>query len=72
MAIIEKIENFTLPVVPLRGVVAFPGVTLNFECKDNLASAAVTAASATESFVVLLTQKNPSKAEEDKDAFYRP
>ena len=70
MAIIEKIENFTLPVVPLRGVVAFPGVTLNFECKDSLGSAAVTAAAATDSFVILLTQKNPTAAEEDKEAFY--
>ncbi len=70
MAIIEKIENFTLPVVPLRGVVAFPGVTLNFECKDSLASSAVTAAAATDSFVILLTQKNPTAAEEDKDAFF--
>ena len=70
MAIIEKIENFTLPVVPLRGVVAFPGVTLNFECKDSLGSSAVTAAAATDSFVILLTQKNPAAAEEDKDAFY--
>ncbi len=70
MAIIEKIENFTLPVVPLRGVVAFPGVTLNFECKESLASSAVNAAAATDSFVILLTQKNPAAAEEDKDAFY--
>ncbi len=28
---IEKAERITLPVLPLRGIVAFPSITFNFE-----------------------------------------
>ena len=31
---IEKIENYTLPIVAVRGTVAFPGVSLSFELDD--------------------------------------
>ncbi len=37
---IEKIEKYTLPVIPVKAVVAFPGVTLNFELTDKSASLA--------------------------------
>ncbi|MBQ8849245.1 MAG: endopeptidase La [Clostridia bacterium] len=31
---IEKIEKYTLPVIAIRGTVAFPGVSLSFELSD--------------------------------------
>ena len=40
----ERIEQTTLPVIGLRGVVAFPGVTLSFELEDELCIAAAEAA----------------------------
>ena len=41
---LERIEQTTLPVIGLRGVVAFPGVTLSFELEDELCIAAAEAA----------------------------
>ena len=37
---IEKIENYTLPIVAVRGTVAFPGVSLSFELDDEPYSSA--------------------------------
>ena len=41
---IEKIERYTLPVIALRGIVAFPGVTLSFEATDEICIKAAEAA----------------------------
>ena len=41
---IEKIEEYTLPVIAVRGAVAFPGVTLSFEIEDEQCIAAAEAA----------------------------
>ena len=58
MSIIEKVENLTLPIVALRGIVAFPAVTINFECTENEALAAANAALGTDSYVLFLSKKN--------------
>ena len=41
---IEKIEQVTLPVIGIKGAVAFPGVTLSFELEDEICIAAANAA----------------------------
>ena len=50
---IEKIEQASLPVVALRGSVAFPGVTLSFELSDELCINAADAAFETDSLVLV-------------------
>ena len=39
---IEKIENLTLPVIGLRGIVAFPSVPLSIEISEEAANEFVT------------------------------
>ena len=55
---IEKIEQLTLPVIALRGAVAFPASTLNFEIDDELSLRAAEAAFDTDSFVFICACKN--------------
>ena len=62
---IEKVEQLTLPVIVLRGSVAFPSITLSFEITDSASSAAAQAASETNSFVLLAVEL-PA---EDENAF---
>lgn len=54
---IEKVEKLTLPVIPLRGLVAFPSIPINFELERDISKAACEAAQASDSYVLLLTQK---------------
>ena len=52
---IEKAENLTLPLVVLRGVVAFPGMTVNCDIpKDSFRSAAAAQSAASGGELVLL------------------
>ena len=44
---IEKVENMTLPAIPLRGLVIFPGVPTSFEINSKKSVAAMKAAAAT-------------------------
>ena len=37
---IEKAEKLTLPVIPTRGLVAFPSIPLNFEVERDFSVAA--------------------------------
>ena len=53
---IEKAEELTLPVVVLRGNVAFPSAPINVEISDERSLEAAEAASASDSFVLLLTE----------------
>ena len=62
---IEKIEQLTLPVIALRGAVAFPGSTLNFEIDDELSLGAAEAAFDTDSFVFICACKNIDAPETD-------
>ena len=41
---IEKAEKLTLPVIPTRGLVAFPSIPLNFEVERDFSVAAIDAA----------------------------
>ena len=52
-AYIEKAEPVTLPVIALRGTVAFPQITINFEAGDESAATAARAAAAGTSFLFL-------------------
>ena len=54
---IEKVEQLTLPVVILRGSVAFPSIALSFEVTDSASAAAAQAASDTNAFVLLVAEK---------------
>ena len=48
----------TLPVVPLRGLVAFPAVPLSFECERDISINAVEAALAEDTLVFLVAQRD--------------
>ncbi len=50
---IEKIEQSTLPVIALKGAVAFPSVNLSFEISDEICIHAAEAAFETDSFVLI-------------------
>ncbi|MBR2018827.1 MAG: endopeptidase La [Clostridia bacterium] len=50
---IEKAEEITLPVIALRGTVAFPSATVNFEATDGDAAHAAKTASAGNAFLFL-------------------
>lgn len=54
---IEKLEQATLPVIALKGIVAFPGIALSFELSDEASCRAAEAAFEADSNVLLLTTK---------------
>ncbi len=55
---IEKVEKLTLPVIPLRGMVAFPSVPINFELEREMSKKACDAALAADMYVFLVAQKD--------------
>ena len=56
----EKIERVQLPVIPLRGLCAFPSLPINFELERDMSIAAADVASAADMMVFLVMQKDPS------------
>ena len=66
---IEKIEQLTLPVIALRGIVAFPGVTLSFECENGESIKAAEAAFETDSMVLLCSAKDLSDEQDPRKLF---
>ena len=68
---IEKVESLTLPVIPLRGVVAFPSIPVNFELEREISKKACQAALASNMLVFLLTQKDTSVDEPSDNDFYK-
>ena len=52
---IERMEQLTLPIIGVRGAVAFPGATLSFELEDELCVAAAEAAFETNTPVLICT-----------------
>ena len=54
---IEKAEGLTLPVIPLRGIVAFPSIPINFELEREISKNACNAATEGDMIVLLVTQK---------------
>ena len=69
---IEKAEPVTLPVIALRGTVAFPLITVNFEAGDEESAAAAKAAGAGSSFLFLTsyTELNEEESSESEFPFY--
>ena len=67
---IEKAERVTLPVLPLRGMVAFPSITFNFEITHNSSVEAVSAATATGSHIFIVTKKDLSDKEPDESGLF--
>ncbi len=67
---IVKIKKMTLPVVPLNGIVAFPGATVSFELTEEFAIKAAEAAFDTDSFIITCTYKD---TDDDKlpDCLYK-
>ncbi len=55
---IEKVEKFTIPVIPLRGIVSFPSIPVNFELEREISKNACQAATSGDMLVFLLTQKD--------------
>ena len=67
---IEKAERLTLPVIPLRGIVAFPSIPINFELEREFSKNACRAASSHDMLVFLLTQKDSNTDDpEEKDLY---
>ena len=62
-AYIEKAEMMTMPVIAMRGIVAFPGATINFDiAEDSFGSAHAAKLAAQGSLPVLLvTLRNPAE-----------
>ncbi len=54
---IEKIEKLTLPVIPLRGLVAFPSIPLNFELARDISISACNAATSADMYIFLVAQR---------------
>jgi len=54
---IEKVESITLPVIVLKGVVAFPAITINVEITDDDNINAIKKANETGSPIMLVTAK---------------
>ncbi len=66
----ENIERLTLPVIPMRGIVAFPANNINFEVEREFSKNACQAATSGDMTVFLLTQKNVQVDEPGEDDLY--
>ncbi len=68
---IEKIEKLTLPVVALRGLVAFPSLPINFELARDISISACNAATSADMHVFLVSQKQIDTEMPGEDDLYR-
>ena len=59
-----------LPIVPLRGKVAFPHTIVSFEVGRDMTLKAIDRASATDRTVLILTQRDTEKDEISTDDVY--
>ncbi len=55
---IEKVERLTLPVIPLRGMVAYPSVPIHFELEREMSKKACETACSGDMLALLLTQRD--------------
>ncbi len=67
---IEKAEQLTLPVIAIKGAVAFPSVTLSFEVSDEACIHAAEAAFETDSYVFVCTMHDLTADKLTPDALY--
>ena len=68
---IEKAEAMTLPLIPLRGTVAFPSVQMNLTVSRPLSLKAFGEAASGESYALLVAQHDPSVEEPTAKDLYR-
>lgn len=61
---IEKVENAVLPVIPLRGLVIFPGIPTSFEINSKKSIKALNAASSYNNTVFLSVMEKSSDSDE--------
>lgn len=66
----ELISNNILPVIPLRGKVAFPHANISFEVGRSKTLKAVEKATATDKIVFILTQRKTEKTDVTPDDLY--
>ncbi|MBR2848404.1 MAG: endopeptidase La [Clostridia bacterium] len=67
---IEKVEKLTLPVIPLRGLVAFPSLPLNFELARDISISACNAATTADMYIFLVAQKQIDTENPASDDLY--
>ncbi len=67
----EKIESRTLPVIALRGVVAFPSIPLSFEISDDPSIHAAEAAFENDALVLICSMSNPDASEPTPENLFR-
>lgn len=60
---IEKAEKLTLPVIPLREAVAFPGIPISFDINDEVSNAAIDAANTGSRLCLIVCAKKTSDDE---------
>ncbi len=68
---IEKIEKLTLPVIALRGLVAFPSLPINFELARDISISACNAATGADMYIFLVSQKQIDTEIPGEDDLYR-
>lgn len=68
---IEKIEQFNLPMIPLRGLVAFPEISINFELERSFSIAALKEAEKTGMMLFVVSQKDISVDKPTPKQLYR-
>ena len=66
----ENAEKLTLPLIPLRGIVAFPANNINFELERELSKNASHAATSSDMLVFLVTQRDVRVEEPTADDLY--
>ena len=68
----EKIRDLSLPLIPLRGKVAFPNVSVVFEAgRERTLKAVEHASEKVERLLFIVTQKDAKKDEITEDDLYR-
>ena len=68
---IEKAESMTLPVVVLKGIVAFPSIPLNFEVNNESDMEVLRNAAQTSTAVLLLAAKEIQDPPYQPEGLYR-
>lgn len=68
---IEKAEALSLPLIPLRGTVAFPSVQMNLSITRGISLKAFGQAASHDAGAILVAQKDPSVDEPEEKDFYK-
>ncbi|MBR5447616.1 MAG: endopeptidase La, partial [Clostridia bacterium] len=68
---IERVEKMTMPVIPLRGVVAFPGMPVTFELQRDISIKACEASLERDMYIFLITQQDIGVEMPTPDDLYR-